>query len=405
MKKRLLYYGEGPMNMTGFSKVNRHLTLALSEIAHVEYVATSHYHEPKGNEPYKIHTCPDGQTNEGMRNLVCIMDRLKSLEWDIFFYQGDLGANDDVLWEAIRIKNAYPSEKTIIYYIPLDVDFLIPVAFDVMRHCDVAVIYTEQGVRVVERFLPECIGKVSAIGLGTQPDVFYPFTQEERLAVRKKIFFVQDDTFIVINVNRNQARKDIARSMSLFHMFHEKYPHSLFYVHAINDDFGGNLIMQALLAGCKIDVTPPEIVFSSLSASSPWPEQNLNELYNAADCLISTAYGEGWGICTTEALCAELPVLVPGNTANFDIVGHNEERGYLARTGGDIDHIQFLYGASNGIPHDIVHADDFIAKLEEIYLNRNDARKKAFYGRQWALENTWKVQCEKWKQLILLLSG
>lgn len=399
---RLLFYAEGPCNTTGFSLVNRHIAQALSEVEglSLEWVATSHWHEPRG-EPYTIHACPHGPDKEHARNLEKIRERIASREWDVFFYQGDMGTNDDVLIEVIKITHD-SREKRFIYYIPLDIDECLPQSFDIASAANVPVFYTMRAVQVTERIRPELAGRLSSIGLGTEPDIFYPLGEEERKIQRKRIFDIDDDTFIVINVNRNQQRKDLARSMAYFHKFHELHPHSMLYLHSVIQDAGGNLMVQAAMAGCDIAAKPAEVAFSGLQLHQPWSQADMNNLYNAADCLISTSYGEGWGLTTAEAMCAGCPVVVPANTANFDLVGEDEERGYLAATGGDLDHTVYHY-ETGGSPHDMVHLDSFLTKITQVYLYPGIAKLKAEKARQWCLEHTWQKRGEEWQQLMRLL--
>jgi hypothetical protein len=89
-------------------------------------------------------------------------------------------------------------------------------------------------------------------------------------------------------------------------------------------------------------------------------------------------------------------VIVPNNTAFTEIVGENEERGYLVKAGGDIDHQVFLYGLTCN-PRDIVHADDFLAKLEHVYAHRGEAEEKAWFAREWTLQHTKAKIGDKWK--------
>ncbi len=418
MKKRVLFYGESPHNTTGFANVNKHLAEAIAPICTLEYVASSHWgHAGDADLPYVIHRCPtDATDTPAQRNLALVMQRLESREWDIFFYQGDIGANDDVIIKACQLAQEDKSKFTI-YYVPIDVDETLPQVFDVARACDVQVFYTQRGADLAMRLVPDMVGKCSAIGLGTEPDVFYPLGEEERKEQRKKIFGIEDDTFIVINVNRNQMRKDLARSMAYFHQFHELYPHSLLYMHSVIQDYGGNLTTQAAMAGINIFAQPSEIAFSSLDLGNPWSRSDLNNLYNAADCLISTSYGEGWGLTTTEAMCAGCPVVVPMNTANFDILGENQERGWGIKTGGDLDHTVFLY-EGGGAPHDVCWSESFVMQLGCVYLgtvgdednhiksyNLAEVTERKTAARTWCLENTWEQKAAAWRQVIQILSG
>lgn len=419
MKKRVLLYGESPHNTTGFALVNKHLAQAIAPVCHLEYVASSHWAPAlDAGLPYKIWPCSNSEPDEKARgrNLTTITERIASGEWDIFFYQGDIGANDDVLVQAATMARDDVSKFTI-YYVPLDVDVVLPAVFDMARAMNVQVFYTQRGADIAQALVPEMAGKCSAIGLGTEPEVFYPLPEEERKAQRKRIFGIEDDTFLVINVNRNQMRKDLARTMACFHQFHQFYPHSLLYMHSVIQDYGGNLLLQAAMCGIDVNAIPSEIAFSGLDLSSPWSRADLNNLYNAADCLVSTSYGEGWGLSTTEAMCAGCPVVVPMNTANYDILGENQERGWGIKTGGDVDHTAFLY-EGGGAPHDVVWSEDFVYNLKKVYLGtvaNEDGRFKQVYvqavqekveaARAWCLENTWEHRGRAWRQVIEILSG
>src|SRR5258708_20943604 len=101
--------------------------------------------------------------------------------------------------------------------------------------------------------------------LGCETDVFYPLSEEERKAARLRLFGEEyKDTFLCINVNRNQQRKDLARCMGAFHLFHQKHPDSALYLHSVMNDAGGHLPTQAVMAGCDVYSRPAEIAFSGL---------------------------------------------------------------------------------------------------------------------------------------------
>ncbi len=100
---RVLYYGESPFHATGFAQVNKHILDGLSEVADVTLVATSHYSDDDFSYlPYKLIGCED---TEDMRNVAKIIPLVKEGNWDIFFYQGDIGANNDVLDAVIEETN------------------------------------------------------------------------------------------------------------------------------------------------------------------------------------------------------------------------------------------------------------------------------------------------------------
>jgi glycosyltransferase involved in cell wall biosynthesis len=435
---RLLFYGESSFNPTGFGHVNRHLLAACSRVADVTAVLSTHYKEDYSREeyPYEIIGCEivplDKRDATHQRNLPNIMRKIEEAEWDVFMFQGDCGWSNDVLVAAYKVREKHP-EKHAIFYVPIDGDVSFSLSFEFFKLCSAGVVYTHHGLSVIERYAPDVAKYISVIQLGCETDIFYPLSEEERLAARFKLFGEEYmNQFLCINVNRNQPRKDIARCMGAFHLFHQKHPDSSLYLHSVQNDAGGNLTVQAAMNGCEIIKQPPnivpslidsahpwrrikkvekfpaEIVFSSLDLANPWSRAALNEMYNAADCLISTAHGEGWGLTTTEAMSAGVPVVVPANTANLDILGKqlynfDYERGWGVRTGGDIDHTVYMY-TNGGGPVAIIHSDSFVETLEYVYHHRDEAQEKAKVARKWCEENTWEKRETDWENLLRLMA-
>jgi glycosyltransferase involved in cell wall biosynthesis len=419
---KLLYYGESPLNATGFGNVNKHVLAACARVAdEVTMVASTHYYPEYDREkyPYEIVACEDdgARSMQNQRNLANIEKYVKSLDWDVFFYQGDMGANNDVLAWVKEIQEVHP-EKNSIFYMPIDGDISLGFAFAPFTWCSAPVVYTNHAKSVVEKYQPNIAKNVSVIWLGCETDVFYPLPEEEKLTARRNIFGEQCmDRFIVLNVNRNQVRKDLARCMGAFHLFHEKHPESSLYMHSVQNDAGGCLPIQAMLVGCDVEKRPGEILFSNLDLADPPDRETLNKLYNAVDCLVSTSYGEGWGLTTTEAMCAGTPVMVPENTANLDILGgalwaipgyeglsSDRERGWAIKVGGDLDHTSFIYQTGGG-PTAHIHAQSFVDNLEYIYEHREEAQEKAARAVQWCQENTWQRRESEWEQLLRIMKS
>lgn len=428
----LLFFGESPLNPTGFGAVNKHLLAAFSREADVTCVASGHYHAgyDRSMYPYEIVGCPyippDQRTLEHQRNLYNIEKHIKKAEWDVFATQVDLGWwNDTVLYWAKQVQDAHPEKQTIFYF-PIDGDVSLPHAFTPLSWCSVPVVYTNHAKSVVERYAPEIGKDVSVMWLGCEPDIFYPMSDEKKREMRLKFFGPEYlDRFIVINTNRNQARKDLMRSMALFHEFHKTHPDSTLYLHTVPNDIGGGIEFQGRLVGIDHDAMPKELICSNLDLAHPWARSTLNELYNACDCLISTAHGEGWGLNTTDAMCAGVPVVVPANTANLDILGNGPsglvggwedddydfepideefeyERGWGVKMGGDLDHTVYGYHNGNSVSS-IVHAESFLKALKYVYEHREEAVAKAKHARAWCVENSWQKREEEWQKLIRLM--
>lgn len=395
---KILYYGESPCIVTGLSQVSRYILDRLHKDGHsIEVVAMNHFIDDYDHQkyPYVIHPC---HNNEG-RNTNIMKDRLLNGEYDMFIYSADLGGGDEIFEAMLK---AQETKKFIsVAYCPVDCDIIPPSTFNYLAIVNVPIVYTQHGKQVVERYRPDLAGTINVIPLGCNPEKFYPLSDEERKKARHDLFNIDDDTFIVLNINRNQHRKDLGRTIMIFHEFHKTHNNSVLYLHSKQIDIGGCLPAIAQSIGMKLDNPGTEIIFThpDFHEIVGFNAETINRIYNAADCLVSTSTGEGWGLSTTEAMCAGTPVIVPGNTANLEIVGENEERGYLIRSGGDIDHLIVPYGMSSN-PREIVHSASMLEKLDHVYNHKLEAKGKAIVARQWALEHTWDQIAQQWSDFV-----
>jgi glycosyltransferase involved in cell wall biosynthesis len=395
---KILYFGESPCVSTGAGNVSRHILSFMKEMGHdIEVAAINHYGIEHDEQlyPYKIHASPV----DDLSNFKKMKELLWQGDYDAIFLYADVSPISE-FHEAIREAKQQKSTPLIIYSC-LDADDFNWETAAILTIADYITVYSEHSRKAIQKYTPAL--KVETICHGCEPDVFFPLSPEQRKQVRKDTFGIEDDeTFIVLNVNRNQWRKDLGRTIMIFHEFHKSHPNSFLAMHSKANDVGGSLPCMAKIIGIRTEGPKREIAFPppSFHEVIGVPREALNSIYNAADVLVSTTTGEGWGLTTTEAMTAQCPVIVPRNSSCVEIVGEHEERGYLADSGGDIDHMYIPYGNSSN-PRPIVHAKSMLEKLGHVYSNRDEARAKAALARQWALSNTWSGKIkQQWQALF-----
>lgn len=396
---KVLFYGESPLIETGLAQVaKRHIETFLELGWDIEMVATNHgmKHYDRSKYPFLIHECPENDAY----NLQNMHDAIIRGDYDIIFFSTDIQfikAHDEIILE-MRGQKSFKS----IVYTPIDCDIINKEALSGIVLSDIAVTATFHAKSVFNRIIP---GKnVSVIYHGCEPDIFYPLNIEDRRKLRKEIFNIEDDTFVVLMVGRNQQRKDFARGMYAFHIFHKFYPNSLLYMHTKQNDVGGSLPFYAKVLDMQfgtngrdeIYFTPPDF-----SEATGIPRKEMNKVYNIADVYCSSSTGEGWGLCTTEAMAAGTIVLVPENTAHAEIIGYDESRGYCIECGGDNLWIM-PYGFTSN-PRDIISVRSMVDGLENIYHNRAEANAKALVAREWTKDYTWERFKEEWKKILIPL--
>jgi glycosyltransferase involved in cell wall biosynthesis len=226
---------------------------------------------------------------------------------------------------------------------------------------------------------------------GFNPKQFFSVPKE----LARKQVSLPADVFLFLNLNRNQPRKRYDILIMAFVELLVKYPTKPLYLLCICDrgEKGGWWLFELFareltLRGVPIEPFAPRLIITAQNMS--FKDEEINLFYNAADVGISTADGEGWGLCQFEQMGVGVPQVVPDIggykefcTSENSVMVNPTVRYYLPTTfspvGGE---------AMACNPHDVCLA------MEEYVLN---SEKKEAHGRA-AKEKvhsyTWEKSCE-----------
>jgi glycosyltransferase involved in cell wall biosynthesis len=188
---------------------------------------------------------------------------------------------------------------------------------DIIREVDSPVTFTEFGREKVRATLHQSLFPIEVIPHGLEGH-FKGVSQEERLKERAQIVidgkqFASESDFLMLNVNKNEWRKDPLRSLEILKgLINRKVPAKLVLrMDGISYMNGINVLRAATQLGLK--------EYEHYVCLDAVPEPNLPNLYQAADLYLTTTLGEGWGLGITEALACGTPVAVPMHTSCFEI--------------------------------------------------------------------------------------
>ena len=233
---------------------------------------------------------------------------------------------------------------------------------------------------------------VDVLTHGFQSGTFFPMPKE----LARRQLQLPNDIFLFMNLNRNQPRKRYDILIMAFVELLVKYPTRPLYLLCICDkgDKGGwwlfELFQRELkMRGVSVDLFGNRLIVTSQSMS--FRDEEINMFYNAADVGITTADGEGFGLCQFEQMGVGVPQVVP------DIGGFKE---FCSAQNSMLVKPTVRYYLANGFspvsgeahactPHDVCLA------MEEYVLNsdkRVDHGKKA---RETVLNYTWSKSCEQ----------
>ena len=232
---------------------------------------------------------------------------------------------------------------------------------------------------------------IDILGHGFDKETFFPQSRSE---IRKKLG-LPEDGFVLINLNRNQPRKRYDILIMAFVELICKYPTKAIFLMCICDkgDKGGWWLFEIFgrelrNRGMAVERFGNRLMLSSQDLS--FRDEDINMFYNLADVGISTADGEGFGLCSFEQMGVGVPQVIP------DIGGYKEFcnkdnavlvkpkiRYYLPQSfspvGGEAEACD---------PHDVCMG------IEEYLLDSEKCKKHGEEARKTVLSYTWEKATE-----------
>lgn len=222
-------------------------------------------------------------------------------------------------------------------YFPVDAE-LHPDWTNIISAVDAPVAYTYYGKGMAERALAKTDfgprAPIQVVPHGVDTNLHQPCSRERHLELRDTFWnmrWMEPDDFLMLNVNMNQRRKDVARSLEIEAELKRRGVPAKLLMHMPEtspDQLSLTMVAQQLGLRPEVDWSHHGALFRH--GQSTVTEEKLVELYQLADCYLTTSLGEGWGLGITEALGCGLPVAVPRHTACQEIA-----EGLMARGMGD----------------------------------------------------------------------
>lgn len=409
---RILWYSDF-LRHTGFGNVAEELVSRLSKTGKYEFVVlginyagvpyctpASEYFHLKDIPVYPAFT---GGPQSSLFGYDVLAEFLSNQEFDIFFALQDT-FNLIPVKDAIKKARQKKDFKYILYF-PVDGDVKIEWIEDAIKLADVPVTYSEFGKKIVSD--KNSYLDLKVIPHGVDMEKFKPFeTEADRKLFRKTYFEIDDDTFLISNINRNQPRKDLPRTIIAFREFckRNKNIKAKLYLHCSANDQAGHKLHEFTKNYLPEELWDRIIMPSDLvMGGNGVPVETLNMVYGASDLVTSTTLGEGWGLSTVEAMATKTPVVMPNNSVNPQLIG-NDERGYLVKCGGDYisDYISdyIVMKFDNELMRPLTDVDDLVDKWEHVYENKEEAKQKAEVAYEWLKDYSWDDIVKQWEKVF-----
>lgn len=330
-----------------------------------------------------------------------ILQMLQSGVFDILWILQDTFQIEPITQNIIDIRNKLVEHGgkpfKFIFYYPIDATPKENWITKSVSLADIPVAYTQYGFDESVKFDEGLRNKLKIIPHGIDENVFNVLPPEEVAKFRTHFFKgFADDKFLIINVNRNQPRKDIARTMQIFSLLKRQVPEAFLYLHMKASDVAYNLDEVARL----YDLIPEKdyLIPANFNEHDGIEAELLNYIYNASDCVMSTSLGEGWGLSLTEAMATKTPVIAPNHSAIAELLA--DGRGTLVTAGKTLKD-WIVLSNDNERQRPIVDVPEFVDKLAWIRNNREEAAKMAEKAYVHVRNNwTWNIVGKQWRDVF-----
>ena len=343
-----------------------------------------------GTVPYGVYTAAAGGDAFGVGRLMWMVDRVKP---DVIVIQQD-GWYFPYYVNALRkrkpnheYESAYAASIPIIGAIAVDGKNFLG---EWIKDLKLSVFWTKFAQDEARR--GGFTGESRIIPLGVDTDVFYQVPRDGAMD-RQKVGVLKDK-FIIGNVNRNQPRKRWDLSIRYFaewvHSFNVKDAR-LFLHSAPTGDVSTNLesLCRYYNVLDKVVIYTPEPFYGK-------PDDDMRDVYNMFDVLISTTQGEGMSLPTMEAMACKVPCILPDWAALGDWA-----KGAAAMIPCTSTALQSFSPTVNVIGG-IADEKQFIAALDKLYREKEHRQLIGELGYQRVTEPrfNWNVIGEQWLEAL-----
>ena len=380
-RKKFLCYSDSVQCATGFAQVARNILMGVHNSGryNVIQLGINYWGDPH-EYPFPIYPMGVNKQNDPYGREKA-KSMILNLEWDVLFLLQDTFILQFLRELVPEIRRA-GKKGPIVVYAPAD-GIPRPEWIEGISHADVCIAYTDWAKKEwIKAFAPIESKVVDVLPHGINTKHFFPMPEEEMQEFRRNYFGKVAGNFIFCNVNRNQQRKDIPRTLMAFKKVLEARPNLTLYLHMASKDLGWDLaqVVRSLDLDLNTDVLFP----ANFNVNQGFPLDILNRVYNSVDCMVSTTLGEGWGLSWLEAMAVNRPVIFPDNTALTENLA--DGRGLLVKSGEDWDHHTVICNDFE-VVRPVTNLDDLVEKMIYCIDNPEEMKEMSNKAYKWVLKN------------------
>jgi glycosyltransferase involved in cell wall biosynthesis len=400
--RRVLFCGTHPEQFNGYSKVVFELCNELSKFEDIKifiygfqnfYKDIEHARERKLSENVEIY---DAWLHEKPKNKGFgeneFLNYVKETSPDIVIIYNDLV----VISTLMKLLNEIPERQfKIIPYIDLvyknENNNILRAIND---NCDGAIAFSHHWKNVL---INEDFNKpLWVLEHGFNKSQYFPIPK----IIARKYFEISPDSFIILNLNRNQPRKRWDHCLMAYIKFISNHLDDNIKLLVLTSLSGGwNLadIMKSEAKKYNLTLENIKRFFIFIENPQKLSDYDINIMYNVADIGFNTCDGEGFGLCNFEQAAVGVPQIIPHVGGFLDFFDENNSIPIKPKMSIHYDNSKDGVGGEA----ELCMCDDYVDALEKYYNNRELIQIHGENARNRIIQNyEWKKKAAHLKEII-----
>lgn len=226
-------------------------------------------------------------------------------------------------------------------------------------------------MKLIEFGFPE--DKVKVVSHGVAADLFFPSTDEERMALRQSIGIRPDD-FVFLNLGAMTWNKGVDVLMHAYNDVRQRHANAVLL---LKDDpglygIGATTVINRMMAEGELRMSD-EVRLSIKLISDTLTMPQMRRLYGAADAYVSPYRAEGFNLPVIESIACGTPVIVSRGGATDDFCDTTTARFIESR------HVENAARGIEGRGYHLEPRRDSMVACMEAALAASDGDRSEFY--------------------------
>lgn len=270
--------------------------------------------------------------------------------------------------------------RPLLLYLPID-GYNNPPAWEALANVSKRVAMTKFG--------QDAMPGSELVYHGVDTKTFSPRSKKD---AKRRLGF-DPERFLILRVDKNSLRKNYADSWRALRPVIRKYTDIDVHFHCLPNSADG-INIRAFISGDE-DIRDRVSFSRDLGGFTGWGDDEMADLYSAADIFLSTSMGEGFGLTIAEAMACGTVILAQNVSAITEVVG----------PGGVLVEPDRPFTVPMGQEQMLPDIDAFTREIEHLYLAGGVRRKLANAGREHVERSfSWDSAARRFHELITELA-